>query len=133
MTDWNLSIVLIVPAALRDKANRLSCALGHDVLPGNTFSVPLSDNDGTVTHYGCRTTAKSEFVAILEAAGQGLLPPDFPLSEFGVTTQDIADVLAAQIIDVQDASVMIGHFDDVVAANGLQRITTTAEIEAAFA
>ena len=123
MTDWNLSIVIIVPAALQDKANRLSCALGHDVLPGNTFSVPLSSDGETVTHYGCRTTAKSEFVAILEAAGQGQLPPDFPLDEFGVTAQDVADVLGAQIIDVQDASAMIGHFDDVLAANELQRIT----------
>lgn len=123
MTDWTLSIVLIVPAHLQDKANRLSCALGHDVLPGNTFSVPLSDNGEDVTHYGCRTTAKQEFVAILEAAGQGQLPPDFPLDEFGVTAQDVTDVLAAQIIDVRDASAMIGHFDDVLAATELQRIT----------
>jgi len=123
MTDWSLSIVIIVPAALQDKANRLSCALGHDVLPGNTFSVPLTSDDETITHYGCRTTAKPEFVAILEAAGQGQLPPDFPLTEFGVTAQDIADVLAAQIIDVQDASAMIGHFDEVLAANELHRIT----------
>lgn len=122
MTDWTLSIVLIVPAELQDKANRLSCALGHDVLPGNTFSVPLSSDGETVTHYGCRTTAKQEFVAILEAAGQGHLPPDFPLAEFGVTAQDVADVLAAQIIDVQDASAMIGHFDEVLEASDLHLI-----------
>jgi len=126
MTDWNLSIVLIVPAHLQDKANRLSCALGHDVLPGNTFSVPLSSDGETVTHYGCRTTAKPEFVYILAAAGDGHLPPDFPLDEFGVTAQDVADVLAAQIIDVRGAGEMMGHFDIVLAANDLQHVTGEA-------
>lgn len=123
MTDWTLSIVLIVPAAMRDKANRLSCALGHDVLPGNTFSVALSaDGNEPATHYGCRTAAKQEFVDIMQAAGDGHLPPDLPIDEFGVTAQDVADVLAAQIIDVRDASAMIGHFDDVLAANELQHV-----------
>lgn len=55
-------------------------------------------------------------------AGAGQLPPDFPLDELGVTAQDVTDVLDAQIIDVQDASVMIGHFDDVLAVNGLVRV-----------
>ena len=128
MNDWDLSIVIIVPADLQDKANRLSCALGHDVLPGNTFSVPLSsDGQDPVTHYGCRTSAKQEFVDILAAAGAGQLPPDFPLEEFGVTAQDIAEVLSAQILDVRDASEMIGHFDSVIAANGLMRVLVDVE------
>ena len=123
MTDWNLSIVIIVPAALQDKANRLACALGHDVLPGNTFSVPLSDNPSQeVSHYGCRTAAKQEFVDIINAAGAGMLPEDFPLDEFGVTVQDVQDVIAAQIMDVRSAGEMLTHFDDVAAANDLQRV-----------
>jgi hypothetical protein len=125
MTDWTLSIVMIIPAALQDKANKLACALGHDVLPGNTFSAPLSsDGSEPATHYGCRTAAKQEFLDILTAAGAGQLPPALPLDEFGVTAQDIADVLAAQIIDVRDASAMIGHFDIVLAANDLQHVGT---------
>lgn len=119
MTDWNLSIVLIVPAELQDKANRLSCALGHDVLPGNTFSVPLTDNGEDVTHYGCRTTAKQEFVDILTAAGDGQLPTDFP-----VPIEDVQEVLAAQIVDIRDAGEMQTHFDDVIKLNNLKRIET---------
>lgn len=122
MADWTLSIVIIVPAGLREKANRLACALGHDVLPGNTFSVPLSDNGEDVTHYGCRTAAKQEFVDILTAASEGELPEDFeqPL-------EDVQEVISAMIFDVRPASDMIGHFDDVLAANGLQCFTGNAE------
>lgn len=118
MTDWTLSIVLIVPAELQDKANRLSCALGHDVLPGNTFSVPLSDNGETVTHYGCRTAAKQEFVDILTSAGAGDLP-DIEWADFDLTAEDIAPVLAALIVDVRPAGKASGHFDEVAAGNGL--------------
>lgn len=121
-SNWNLSIVLIVPAELQDKANRLSCALGHDVLPGNTFSVPLSSDGETVTHYGCRTSAKQEFVDILTAAGAGMLPPGFP-----DPLEDVQEVLAAQIVDVQDAGQMQTHFDAVLAANELTRISVEAE------
>lgn len=119
MTDWNLSIVIIVPAALQDKANRLSCALGHDVLPGNTFSVPLSDNPSQeVTHYGCRTAAKQEFVDILTAASEGELPEDFeqPL-------EDVQEVMAAMIMDVRPSGNDAEHFDEVCAVEGLSRVT----------
>ncbi len=122
MTDWTLSIVMIVPAALQDTANRLSCALGHDVLPGNTFSVPLSsDGSEPATHYGCRTAAKQEFVNILTSAGQGDLP-DIEWADYGLTVEDVAPVLAALIVDVRPAGEASGHFDEVAAANGLGRM-----------
>lgn len=58
MSGWALSIVMIVPANLKDVANRLSCALGHDVLSGNTFSMPLSsDGSEPATHFGYWTDA----------------------------------------------------------------------------
>ena len=124
MSGWNLSIVMIVPAALQDTANRLSCALGLDVLPGNTFSVPLSaDGSEPATHYGCRTAAKQEFVDILTNAGAGHLP-DIEWVDFSLTVEDIAPVLEALIVDVRPAEQASGHFDDVVVANGLMRFVT---------
>ncbi len=116
---WNLSIVIIVPSHLQDKANRLSCALGHDVLPGNTFSVPLSDNGEDVTHYGCRTAAKQEFVDILQSASEGELPEDFeqPL-------EDVQEVMAAMIMDVRPSGNDAEHFDEVCATEGLSRVTS---------
>lgn len=122
MSGWSLSIVMIVPAALQDTANRLSCALGHDMLPGNTFSVPLSaDGSEPATHYGCRTAAKQEFVDILTSAGTGDLP-DIAWADFGLTVEDIAPVLAALIVDVRPAELASGHFDDVAEYSGLRRI-----------
>jgi hypothetical protein len=120
--DWTLSIVMIIPAALQDKANKLACALGHDVLPGNTFSVPLSaDGSEPATHYGCRTAAQQNFVDLLTAAGQGSLP-DVPWADFELTEADIPAVLSALIIDVKPASEAQGHFEAVIEARGLVRM-----------
>lgn len=122
MSGWTLSIVMIVPAALQDAANRLSCALGHDVLPGNTFSVPLSeDGPEPATHYGCRTAAKQEFVDILTGAGAGDMP-DAEWADYGLTVEDIAPVLAALIVDVRPAEQASGHFDEVAEDSDLRRI-----------
>ncbi len=122
MTGWTLSIVMIVPAALQDTANRLSCALGHDVLPGNTFSVPLSsDGSEPATHYGCRTAVKQEFVDILTNAGAGDLP-EIEWADYGLTVEDIAPVLAALIVDVRSAGQASGHFDDAAEDSDLRRI-----------
>lgn len=122
MTDWSYSLVMIVPASLQDAANRLACALGHDVLPGHTFSVPLSaDGSEPATHFGCRTAAQQSFLDLLSGAAEGALP-DLPWADYGITEQDIADVLASLISDAQPASEMIGHFDAALAANDLVRV-----------
>ncbi len=126
MSDWNLSAVIIVPAALQDVANRLSCALGYDELPGNTFSIGLSaDGSGPATHYGCRTAAKLEFVAIMSGAAGGDLP-EIEWADYGVTAADIAEVLAAQILDVRDASEALDHFASVIADHGLHLVQIDA-------
>lgn len=122
MSDWVHSVVVIVPAELLEKANALSCALGHDVPPGDTFAVSLSDDGETVTHYGCRTSAKQEFLDILANAGEGELPEGFECS-----LEVVQEILAAMIMDVRPASDMIGHFDDVLAANELQRLEVATE------
>lgn len=122
MADWTLSIVIIVPADLREKANRLACALGHDVLPGDTFTVPLSDDGETVTHYGTRTQAKQAFVDILTAAAEGELPEGFPCP-----LEDVQEVIAAMILNERTDGEITTHFDDVLAANGLQRMEVATE------
>jgi hypothetical protein len=119
MTDWALSLVAIVPAAQQDAANRLACALGYDVLPGNTFSVPLSSTGAApATHYGCRSLAKQEFLDVLGAAAQGQLPP-IDWSEYGITETDISAVLASLFIDRRPADQSEGHAETVLAAQGL--------------
>lgn len=126
MSSWNLSIVMIVPAALQDTANRLSCALGHDVLPGNTFSVPLSsDGSEPATHYGCRTAAQQSFADLLTAAGGGTLPDDIVWGDFGLRTEDVPPLLASLIADVRSAGQADGHFGDVLAANNLAVVIST--------
>lgn len=90
-----LSVVLIIPAALQSRANALGEAMGWG--PGN-FSVSLG------THYGCHTWASEGFVAALEAKQ---LPPGL----------DFTDVLDALIWSAR--ADMEGHWQDVLAANGL--------------
>lgn len=126
MSNWTLSIVMIVPSDQRETANRLACALGHDIMPGNTFSAPLSaDGSEPATHYGCRTVAKQEFVDLLTAAGGGTLPDDIAWGDFGITVEDIPPVLASLIADVRSADQADGHFGAVLAANSLAVVIST--------
>lgn len=132
MTDWPFSAVLIVPAALREAANRLSCALGYDEMPGSTYSVPLSINgQEPASHFGCRSQAKQEFVDILGAAGQGVLPGDLDLTTFDLTPADVRAIVAALICDVRPAEAMAGHFDAVAEAHGLVRVLPQEDAEEA--
>lgn len=134
MSDWVWSLVVIVPAHLREIGNRMACAIDHDVMPGNTFVVPLSDDGETITHYGCRTHAMQTFLDDVEAARNGVLPEGTSLEDFDLTPGDVATLFATDehdtpimIMDVRPASEMIGHFDDVLAANGLQRCAGVPE------
>jgi hypothetical protein len=109
------SLVLIIPADLRDDANALGVALGMG--PDN-YSVPLSaDGSEPATYYGLHAWASDDFIAMLDS---GELPPDvdFPQDEFDA-------IMAASIQSVQ--SDPTGHFNDVIAANGLTIVEPPAE------
>ena len=96
------SLVLIVPAVHRDEANALGASMGW----GNgNFSVPLSDDGVTVTHYGCRLSVSQAFLDVM-------------------LTDLIAGVpWGSQLInDVADDKT--SHFDTVVADYNLQVIDT---------
>ena len=58
---------------------------------------------------------------ILTSAGQGDLP-EIEWADFGLTVEDIAPVLVALVVDVRPPGQASGHFDDVLAANGLVRV-----------
>jgi hypothetical protein len=101
------SLVLIIPAALRDKANALGAALD---MGSNNYSVPLSANgQEPATHYGLHAWAAQSFINMIDA---GVMPEglDYPEADFDA-------VMAALIVSARDD--MTGHFADVLDANGL--------------
>lgn len=121
MSAHVFSLVLIIPAALQDNANRLACALGHDTLPGKTFSAPLSfDGREPIAYYGCRAAATQGFVTVLTDAIQGVLPP-VPWGDYGLEEADVVAVLDDLIVDVRPASDEAGQYDMVIAEQGLKR------------
>jgi hypothetical protein len=104
-----LSVVLIVPAAVVDKANALAGAMGW----GNpSYTVPLA-TDGTVTHWGLHTWAQPAFLEMVQRAAQGQKPE--ALATF--PSEDFAAVIGSLIMSVQ--ADVAGHFDAVCAANNL--------------
>lgn len=121
MTSFDYSAVVIVPLALREKANRLTCALGYDQLPGHTFSIGMRNvATGPITHYGCRTWAKQQFIDIISGAGEGSLPDDIDWEAFGLTPEDVAKIVRDKIHDVRPAGEYANHLEDVAAQEGFE-------------
>lgn len=119
MSGFDWSVVLIIPVALREKANLLACALGHDVLPGNTFAVPLSATGAEpASHFGCHTWAQTSFVEMFQAAAQGHLP-EIDWSEFGLTLEDVQAIVAALIVSAETTSDGASHFAAAASGHGL--------------
>lgn len=106
------SVVLIVPAAHLDAANRLAELMGWGM---NSYSVPLTSTGGGVTHYGLHTWADDGFLAMLAGAGAGIMPPE--LEAAGYPALDFAAVMGGLIVSVRDS--MEGHFDAVCENQGL--------------
>lgn len=115
------SAVLILPAALQSSGNQLAIAMGHDVEPGSTYSVPLSaDGQEPATHYGCHAWVTNAFIAILQGAAQGQIPP-------GLDPEQVASVLGALISSIGSELAPRAHFDAVLAANNLQEIASASD------
>lgn len=114
------SLTLIVPAAQRDAANRLACALGTDTLPGSSYNVPLSATGAApATHYGCHAWASDGFVATLGAAIGGTVPA-LDLDAVGLTETDVAGVLAMLTHAVSSDS--SPSWDAALEGHGLVRV-----------
>ena len=119
------STVLIVHTALLSKANALGDALGHGP---ESYTIPLSDDGETVTHFGAHTYATEAFFATVGGAMGGSLPP-VDWSTYGITAGDVVEVLASLIVSAPGSALdpegdaypsPASHFAQVVEASGLQ-------------
>lgn len=107
------STVLIIPAALLTKANALGAALGHGP---ESYTVPLSGDGETVTHYGAHAVTSDTFIGLIVAAGGGDLPA-INWSEYGLTVQDVGAVLAAMTISAPGSALDAVRAVDVNSAD----------------
>lgn len=127
MTEYIYSVVLLCPANKQAEANRLACAIGHDVMPGKTFSVPCSPTgEEPATHYGCHTVAMQSFVDLFTDAAGGTLP-DITWSDFDLTEQMVADLLPALVFSARTDLFGLSHFTSVLGDNGLKRVVPAEE------
>lgn len=86
------SLLATVPAALHDKANRLAFALGYQPEDGDTFSIRLTDGEDEFRAF--LQFVMPSFIALLAAGKNGTYPP-IQWSDFGLTTEDVAEVMGA--------------------------------------
>ena len=112
------SCVLIITADLQAKANTISEIMGWGP---NSYTVPLSSTgQEPATHYGLHAWVEQSFVDMMLAAQNTNLMPQ-PLVDAGMSPSDFTAVISALIASFRPD---IGsHWDDVLIANGLQRIT----------
>ena len=92
------SAVLIVPAADRDAANAFGETMGWGP---NNYSVALTTDGTTISHYGCRADVSQGFIDLMAN------PP-----------AEAAPILAVLISDIREAD-GYSHFHEVISANGL--------------
>jgi len=118
--SYPFSLALVISDANRVNANLLACVLGHDVYPGNTYSVPLAATaEGPATHWGCHSWVQQSFLDLLAGAAQGSLPP-VDWSEVGLTEQDILVVLSDLKASPPQTEPL--NFDEWIATHGLVRV-----------
>jgi hypothetical protein len=119
------SAVLIIPTALRGAANAVGAAMGWG--PEN-YTLALSNDGATVTHYACRTDVEPTFLGTMIAAGYdmaraGLTPDQIaaipPMIEGTVIPAGVAIVLAALDIDLSETLWGADHMADALAWRGL--------------
>jgi hypothetical protein len=101
-----LSVVLILPAAMKPAGNALATSLRWQAADGDTFSVSLSPDGKTVTHYGTHAAAQEdgEFTRLMADPPEAAKP-----------------VLAAMTVSVRTYGDDFGmpHFAEVIAGMGL--------------
>jgi hypothetical protein len=126
-SSFSYSVVLLLPATLQDKGNRLACALGYDELPGKTFIAPASaDGVEPATHYGCHTWAQQSFVDTLNAAAQGQLPA-VDWAAYGLTEPDMQGVVASLVVSVRVGGEPYQHWTETLAGHGLRPAAVTSD------
>ena len=121
MSGFDYSLALMVPDALREKGNLLACALGHDQLPGNTFSVEVSTSGGyPPTHFACHSWVQPSFIELLAQVGQGELPAEIDWQAFGLTPAEVWTIFAAMRLSAPSTTPL--DFDAWLASLDLKRV-----------
>ncbi len=124
------SVVLICPVALLSDGNKLAWALDWQFEPGktewlNTFNIPLSATGlAPATHYGTHTWAGAEFLQILSAAKQKILPA-VDWAESGLTAAKVDAAVAAfitRVVPGTTQAIAQANWDAALKENSLKRI-----------
>lgn len=102
-----ISAFLIIPVALRSAANAVGAFMGWG--PEN-YTVPLSRDSLTVSHYACRTDVTPEFLATLLAAGYDLARAGMTVDEIA-TVQAVLDALPSAPVIPPGAAGVLGALD----------------------
>lgn len=115
MAAWNYSIVFLCLAADQSDSDAISELLGYGP---RTFSLPAGPEGATEpTHYFNHSFAAQEFVDMVEALGQGTPPEGMP--------ENLLPALSRMAISVREGGDPVGHVNDVLAEQGLSRLTQT--------
>jgi hypothetical protein len=93
------SAVLIIPALYLEAANQLGKTMGWG--DGN-YTVPLTMDGKTVSHYGCRADVQQGFMDLMAN------PP-----------KEAAPILAVLVSDFRETSDGFGHWSEVLASQKL--------------
>ena len=126
------SALLIIPAPLRAAANAVGEAMRWG--PEN-YTVPLSSDGETITHYACRTDVYMPFFVALLAAGYdltlaGMTPEQIEAVQAALDAMPAAPVIPPQAaavlgaldIDLSDTLWGADHAAVAMDARGLARI-----------
>ena len=108
---YNQSLVAITPIGFKSTAEALGIAMGHS---GNEFTIPVSSDGLTVTHYGLHAWATPEAAVVW--LGNAYSP------DTGYTPEQIDAIRAQLIISVEAGANPGTHFDSVLSLNSLTRI-----------
>lgn len=105
--SYDLSVVLLIPAAQRDLINQYAESLGWG--PGN-LSVELVHTDGS-TWWGCHTMADAGFLELMSSPPE----PDVEV--------DYTPALAALVSSIVPGGDPLENWNATLEANSLTRVT----------
>ena len=120
------SLLATVPAALRDKANRVAYALGYQPEDGDTFSIRLDTPTGE--RCGFIQFVTTSFRQLLTDAKAGKLPA-VVWKDFGLTEADVTEVFAAMEINDRPVTKELSLASDMKAVETTRGFALKTRIE----
>jgi hypothetical protein len=123
MSAYTYSLVMIYPDSVLEDANFLACAMGHDTLPGNAYTVELKDASDNRYHM-CHSFCIESFAQMLSQVSQGTLPE--PESgnweDYNLTAQRVGEIMSMAIVSCKDGADPTSHVNEVLEANNLEKV-----------